>query len=447
MVDIRGFNGGLNTDASQELLPNGDYTHAFNVENSSEGLVNLLGNRILEGAPAPSVGIEWICGAYFDKTRQRIIYFTHNNKGNHRIISVDIQTEVHTVLFEDIGSVVQTTTNTITTTILFIESTQNVWVISSDLGLKVGDRVSFSNTTLTSGPGNNDGTYTVSSFFYIANPGINIITVSGGKTILDGDGGDITYSISSVISGDSIFDWGSYDQYNPEAIIKDIKVLHREYEGDLYYFIDPNNQLLKFNYDTLLSWKIGNTNLCAFGWTDANYSGITFRNGDVIPQVTDPTAWANLTTPAWCYYNNDPANDAIYGKLYNWYAINDPRGFAPDGYRVPSDTDWQDLIDCLGGVVVVGGFDIAGGKIKGIQGWDFPNTGATNESFLNALPGGDRNGVNGAFVSVGQIARFWTSNSVNATFANAIKVDYNSSLASPGPVLKSVGCSVRLIKD
>ena len=76
--------------------------------------------------------------------------------------------------------------------------------------------------------------------------------------------------------------------------------------------------------------------------TTKNLNVTKYRNGDIIPQVTDPTQWANLTTGAWCYYNNDPANGAIYGKLYNWYAVNDPRGLAPQGWHVPSHTEFLD---------------------------------------------------------------------------------------------------------
>ena len=76
--------------------------------------------------------------------------------------------------------------------------------------------------------------------------------------------------------------------------------------------------------------------------TTKNLNVTKYRNGDIIPQVTDPTQWTNLTTGAWCYYNNDPANGAIYGKLYNWYAVNDPRGLAPQGWHVPSHTEFLD---------------------------------------------------------------------------------------------------------
>jgi uncharacterized protein (TIGR02145 family) len=84
-------------------------------------------------------------------------------------------------------------------------------------------------------------------------------------------------------------------------------------------------------------------------WTGCNLDVTTYRNGDVIPQVSNPTQWANLTTGAWCYYNNDPANGAIYGKLYNVYAIMDPRGLAPAGYHIPSDAEWTTLTATLGG--------------------------------------------------------------------------------------------------
>jgi uncharacterized protein (TIGR02145 family) len=83
-------------------------------------------------------------------------------------------------------------------------------------------------------------------------------------------------------------------------------------------------------------------------WTSINLNVTTYRNGDAIPEVKDPTAWANLTTGAWCHLNNDPANDAIYGKMYNHYAVEDPRGLAPLGYRIPSLAEWFVLIDYVG---------------------------------------------------------------------------------------------------
>ncbi|RYY08664.1 MAG: hypothetical protein EOO04_39670, partial [Chitinophagaceae bacterium] len=85
------------------------------------------------------------------------------------------------------------------------------------------------------------------------------------------------------------------------------------------------------------------TKICDQVWTVKNLDVTTYRNGDPIPQVTDPNAWATARTGAWCYYDNDPSNGAIYGKLYNWYAVNDARGLAPAGWHVPSDAEWNTL--------------------------------------------------------------------------------------------------------
>ena len=83
-----------------------------------------------------------------------------------------------------------------------------------------------------------------------------------------------------------------------------------------------------------------NVAICSQVWMNKNLDVSTYRNGDPIPNVTDPAIWAGLTTGAYCYYNNDSATYAVvYGKLYNWYAVNDPRGLAPIGWHVPSDVE------------------------------------------------------------------------------------------------------------
>ena len=94
--------------------------------------------------------------------------------------------------------------------------------------------------------------------------------------------------------------------------------------------------------------------ICTQIWQKENLDVSTYRNGDVIPQVTDQGVWNSLTTGAWCYLDNNPLNGPIYGKLYNWYAVNDPRGLAPDGYHIPTDAEWSTLIGatCLAGVTV-----------------------------------------------------------------------------------------------
>ena len=78
-------------------------------------------------------------------------------------------------------------------------------------------------------------------------------------------------------------------------------------------------------------------------WMQKNLNVSKYHDGTPIPQVTDPKKWANLKTGAWCYYENNTANDTTYGKLYNWYAVNDPRGLAPSGYHIPTDAEWTTL--------------------------------------------------------------------------------------------------------
>jgi uncharacterized protein (TIGR02145 family) len=167
-------------------------------------------------------------------------------------------------------------------------------------------------------------------------------------------------------------------------------------------------------------------------WTKENLNVSKYRNGDVIPQVTDPTQWANLTTGAWCYYNNDPANGAVYGKLYNWYAVNDPRGLAPDGWHIPSDAEWTTLTTLLGGE------NVAGIKIR---------SSGTNQSGFSGLLGG-LNSHMGTPYFKDQGAYWWSS-----TEDNLNKVFFRSSGVNDNIVYrgnfyeKQYGFSIRCIKD
>ena len=129
-------------------------------------------------------------------------------------------------------------------------------------------------------------------------------------------------------------------------------------------------------------------------WTTKNLDVATYRNGDVIPQVEDAEAWANLTTGAWCYYANDASNGTKYGKLYNWYAVSDPRGLAPKGFHIPSDAEWTVLTDYLGGGTAENNHAAATGtKMKSSTGWD-SNGGGGGYSGSAVPGGGGGNGSN-----------------------------------------------------
>ena len=131
-------------------------------------------------------------------------------------------------------------------------------------------------------------------------------------------------------------------------------------------------------------------------WTVQNLKTTKLNDGTAIPEVTDNSAWAALTTPGRCAYNNDPANRTIYGELYNWYAVG-IGNLAPAGWRVPTDADWTTLTTYLGGLTV------AGGKLKesGTTHWHSPNTSGTNEVGFSALPGGCRLNNDGTFFAIG----------------------------------------------
>ena len=178
-------------------------------------------------------------------------------------------------------------------------------------------------------------------------------------------------------------------------------------------------------------------------WMKENLNEATYRNGDIIPQVTDPAAWYKLTTGAWCYYNNDSLNGAIYGKLYNWYAVNDPRGLAPKGWHIPTDAEWTNLSDKLGGIALAGGKM----KIPGTSRWTTPNSGATNESGFSGLPGGSCN-YDGSFsVVVGKYGLWWSASEGVATSAWARSLSYDGGSLGRGGPDRRLGCSVRCLRD
>jgi len=187
-------------------------------------------------------------------------------------------------------------------------------------------------------------------------------------------------------------------------------------------------------------------------WGSKNLDVARYRNGDIIPQVTNPTQWAALTTGAWCWYNNDSATyAATYGRLYNWYAVNDLRGFAPQGWHIPSDAEWNKLIKYLDA-----GIDttctgcsqslIAGGALKSTTIWNAPNTGATNSSGFASLPGGYRN-YNGTFNEIGGNGDWWCSTEFSTTYAWTRYMFNYDSFVYRGYNNKSCGFSVRCLRD
>ena len=177
-------------------------------------------------------------------------------------------------------------------------------------------------------------------------------------------------------------------------------------------------------------------------WMTKNLNVSTFRNGDPIPQAKTDDEWKKAGVnkqPAWCYYENDPANGAKYGKLYNWYAVSDSRGLAPVGYHIPSDAEWTILSDYLGGA------EKAGAKMKSKQGWAEDGNG-TNTSGFSGLPGGSRY-YSGTFYGIGKYGYWWSSTEDFTGSAWLRTLFYGYGIVGRDDYDKEVGFSVRCLRD
>ena len=242
------------------------------------------------------------------------------------------------------------------------------------------------------------------------------------------------------------------------------------------------------------SVKIGNQE-----WMSENLNVDHFRNGDIIPEVKSKEDWEEAGKngqPAWCYYENDPKNGEKYGKFYNWYAVNDPRGLAPEGWHIPSDGEWTEMINFLDAdnnpdpqnEISQSGesarqSNIAGGMLKytGSDGddtyiyhpnrasaditnvreglWNSPNTGATNETGFSALPGGERS-VSGKDNYISFQTSFWSSTELKEEEKTNIEswykddpiawywtIGYSRAAISRGILNQGCGVNVRCVKD
>jgi uncharacterized protein (TIGR02145 family) len=198
-------------------------------------------------------------------------------------------------------------------------------------------------------------------------------------------------------------------------------------------------------YMLLFCMQLGFTQTVKIGtqlWMTKNLNVDKFRNGDPIPYAETTEEWkmaADSAKPAWCYFKGIPENGLKYGKLYNWYAVNDPRGIAPIGYHVPSDSEWEKLEQYLG----YG----AGKKIKSKTGWgDYYN--GTNESGFSGFQCGFRfdDGKHPPYNAVG--ANWWSSTEKQDIYGGCIKLDFDAgNYLNLRKDKKGMGYSVRCLKD
>ena len=178
-------------------------------------------------------------------------------------------------------------------------------------------------------------------------------------------------------------------------------------------------------------------------WMAENLNSSNFRNGDIIPEVKNIDQWNKIKSPAWCYYEYNTPQGKKFGKLYNWYAVNDPRGLAPEGWHIPSESEFQSLSDFLGGAL------ISGELLKNTVGWKSYSgieANGNNKSGFTALPAGNISIM--GFANKDYATGFWSS-SLQKEFNQPI---YFGLFGDGKTFMKNysdyeTGFSIRCIKD
>jgi uncharacterized protein (TIGR02145 family) len=182
-------------------------------------------------------------------------------------------------------------------------------------------------------------------------------------------------------------------------------------------------------------------------WMAANLMTTHYSNGDAIPEVTDNAQWSANTTPAWCYFENNAANNVIFGKLYNGYAMEDSRNVCPTGWHVPSNDEWEILMNTLGGSAVAASAMRTTGNIgEGTGLWPFDNVISNNVSGFSAQPAQFRN-LDGTFPTQVTSTIWWTSTlTANDTYFTRSIYSFSNSVFNQD-FTRPQGFSVRCLRD
>ncbi len=178
-------------------------------------------------------------------------------------------------------------------------------------------------------------------------------------------------------------------------------------------------------------------------WMVENLKVTKYNDNTAIPLVADKSSWASLSTPGYCWYNNDSTNSKkTIGALYNWFTVNTGK-LAPKGWHIPTDAEWYTLTTFLGGD------NIAGGKLKetGLINWTSPNTGATNETNFTAIPTGNRGNNDGTFQEMDKGGFWWTSTDVNGFYSYFRSIGYSSAGVGRSGSQRINGLAVRCVRD
>lgn len=249
-----------------------------------------------------------------------------------------------------------------------------------------------------------------------------IPTIDGNKTI-DGSGTEAFTSLITGLKPGTVYQVRSYaindegiSYGSSEVFVTDLA----DIEGNVYNTVTIGTQF----------------------WMVENLKTSKYKDGTPIPKVTDKIAWSNLSTSGVCLYNTDSLSfKSTYGKLYNWYTVATGK-LCPNGWHIPSDSEWTTLTNGLGNE------NYAGGKLKeiGITHWADPNTGATDIAGFTALPGGARN-YDGVFRNIGNYGGWWSSLEFGSMTAWSRSLYYNDIKMISTDDYKKDGLSVRCLKN
>jgi len=284
----------------------------------------------------------------------------------------------------------------------------------------------------------------VSAGVYIYSLKTEDVRISKKMLLLDGHQGNSNFTLSKKIivneSHDNALTRQASNLYTLKIIGDQIETYQQqnlELTGNTVIDATVTLTVTDIDGNVYRTVKIGNQ-----WWLAENLRTTHYRNGDPIPDVTTGATWFNLTTGAYCNYENIPDHATTYGRLYNWFAVNDSRGLAPAGWHVPSHAEWITLENYLGGT------NVAGGKLKeaGMVHWQSPNTDATNESGFAALPGGYRN-PDGPFRHIGNIGFWWTTTMYGTNKAWRLTLRYFDAIMDWDKYYLMGGMAVRCIKD
>jgi len=313
---------------------------------------------------------------------------------------------------------------------------------SVDKGLSMVDTPKGSYIVYATKPGSvaSDGTgrnglFTSKLLQYMNAEGLNIEQVfkQVARDVSTASGDSQRPWIASDYTGDFYFTPGTVTTSTTQPITKSVV---KSESADRASLLSYPSVDFGYGISKTSSVKVGNQE-----WLTQNLNVQRFSNGDPIPQAKTAKEWESAgknKQPAWCYYENKPANERTYGKLYNWYAVNDPRGLAPRGWHIPDDAEWTTLTSYLGEAT-------AGQKIKSTSGWS-ENGSGNNYSRIAGLPGGNCYS-DGSFNFIGLFGYWWSSSEVNAGNAWGRYISYFNGKVSRSNDVKSYGFSVRCLKD